>query len=62
MNLTSNEGILKWFSLNELKSLEMPFSSQYVIKHYLDIGRYNHKMYCGAADGEKLVFVELPAF
>ena len=62
MKLTSNEGILKWFSFNELKNLEMPYTSQYVIEHYLSTGQYNHKMYGGIADGEKLVFVEMPEF
>lgn len=62
MKLTSNEGVLKWFLLSELKSLEMPFTAHYVIEHYLDTGQYNHKMYGGIADGEKLVFVEMPDF
>lgn len=62
MHLASNEGMLKWFSLKELKNLEMPFTSQYVIEHYINIGRYNHNMYGGIADGEKLVFVAMPEF
>lgn len=62
IKLTSNEGVLKWFPLNELKSLEMPFTSRYVIEHYLKTGQYNNKMYGGIADGEKLVFVEMPEF
>ena len=62
MNLTSNEGVLKWFQLSQLKALEMPYTSKYVIEHYLDIGQHNHKMYGGIADGEKLEFVEMPEF
>lgn len=60
MHLTSNEGQLKWISLTELKNFEMPFTAQYVINHYLDVGQYNHKMYGGIADGEKVEFVEMP--
>lgn len=62
MHLTSNEGQLRWISLKELKNLEMPFTAKYVINHYLDIGQYDHKMYGGIADGEKVEFVEMPEF
>lgn len=62
MPLTSNEGLLKWIPLKELKDLEMPFTARYVINHYLDVGQYNHKMYGGIADGEKVEFVEMPEF
>ncbi len=62
MNFTSNEGILKWFEFDELLQLEMPFSAKFMMKHYLSIGRYNDKIYTGVADGEKVVFTELPEF
>lgn len=60
--LVSNEGISRWFAYSELSALEMPFTSQFVIEHYLKIGRATKEMYVGAADGEKLVFTELPEF
>ena len=60
--LTSNEGILKWFEFNELVGLEMPFSAKFMIEHYLEIGRNNDKIYAGVADGEKVVFTEFPVF
>lgn len=62
MHLTSNEGLLKWIPLKEVKNLEMPFTARYVINHYLDVGQHNHKMYGGIADGEKVEFVEMPKF
>ncbi len=62
MKLTSNEGVLKWFKLSQLKTLEMPFTARYVIEHYTNTGQYNNKLYGGIADGEKLVFVELSEF
>lgn len=60
--LTSDEGTLKWFGLDALSELEMPFSAKYMIEHFLSTGRYNDKLYVGVADGEKVVFTELPEF
>ena len=62
VNFHSNEGISRWFDLSELNSLEMPFTSKYVVKHYLEIGCKNHDIYAGIADGEKIVFVNMPEF
>lgn len=62
IQFTSNEGITKWFENSELNSLEMPFTSKYVIKHYFNIGISDNKVYGGIADGEKVVFIELPEF
>ena len=50
------------FDYDELNSLEMPFTAQYVIRHYLETGRLNDKVYGGIADGEKVVFIEMPEF
>lgn len=62
MNLESNEGQLKWFLLNDIKGLKMPFTAKFVIEHWLDKGRNTTDIYGGVADGEKVVFTELPAF
>lgn len=59
---SSNEGVSKWFPLSELTSLEMPFTSKYVIEHYLNIGYKTDMIYGGIADGEKVVFTEMPEF
>lgn len=59
---TSNEGISRWFERSELSSLEMPFTSKYVIQHYLEAGCQTNALYAGIADGEKLVFTEMPEF
>lgn len=56
--LTSNEGMLKWFELEEISELKMPFLAQFMMEHYVKIGRYNDKVYGGIADGEKVVFTE----
>ena len=62
MNLKSNEGQLKWFSLDEINGLKMPFTAKYVTEHWLDIGRNTTDIYGGIADGEKVVFTEMRAF
>lgn len=61
-NISSNEGISRWFPLEELTSLEMPYTSQYVIEHYLRVGCRTDIMYGGIADGKRVVFTELPEF
>ena len=57
--LSSDEGILKWFGMNEIGCLPMPYTSQYVIKHYLSEGRYDDHIYSGTADGSGIVFTVL---
>lgn len=60
--IVSNEGTLKWFDYKELSSIEMPFTSRFVIDHYLKVGVQNDLMYGGVADGEKVKFINLPEF
>lgn len=62
MDLFSDEGELKWFPMEELHNLEMPFSAKYMIEHYLQIGKDTDMIYGGIADGNKVVFTELPEF
>ena len=59
-NLASNEGICKWFSLEDMLSLEMPFTAKYVMEHFYTIGRYTDKMYAGIANADKVDFWDLP--
>ena len=58
--LTSNEGQLQWFPLNEIEPLKMPHSAKYVMKHYYEEGRFSDKMYTGVTNAENVTFVELP--
>lgn len=58
--LSSNEGLCRWFPLSELASLEMPFTAGYVVEHYLKEGCRTDALYVGIADGGKVVFVEMP--
>lgn len=59
-NLVSNEGICKWFSLDDMLSLEMPFTAKYVMEHFYAIGRYTDKIYAGIANADEVVFLDLP--
>ena len=60
VDLVSNEGILKWFSFDELQELEMPFTAKYVVEHYIKKGRYTKEMYVGITNEEKVEFLQLP--
>lgn len=62
MNLSSDEGELKWFPREELHNLDMPFSAKYMIEHYLQIGKDTDMLYGGIADGSQVVFTALPEF
>ena len=61
-NLVSNEGISRWFAYSELPALEMPYTSKFVMEHYLKIGHRTNEIYAGVADGKTVVFTELPEF
>ena len=58
-HLRSNEGICKWFSIDEITSLEMPFTAKYVVEHYYSAGRLTDKLYVGVATKECVDFLEL---
>jgi len=60
--LVSNEGESRWFPYSELLTLEMPFTSKFVIEHYLKTGRGTKDVFGGVADGEKVVFIRMPEF
>ena len=57
--LVSNEGTLRWFRMDELAGLPMAYTARYMIDHWLREGRHTACVYCGAADGETVVFTEL---
>ncbi len=57
--LDSNEGICKWFSMEEMRSLEMPFTAKYVMEHFYTTGRYSKKLYVGIANADTVKFLEL---
>ena len=62
--ITSNEGNLKWFQIEELlkNPPEMPFTAQHVVKHYAEIGKNTDMLYAGAATKDGVVFTEMEEF
>lgn len=62
--ITSNEGNLKWFQMEELLEAmpEMPFTAHYVVKHYLEIGKDTDTLYAGIATESGVVFTEMREF
>jgi len=59
-NLVSTEGETRWFHLDEIGDLEMPFTAKYVINHYCTVGRWTDKMYTGITSSSGVTFVETP--
>ncbi len=43
--LTSNEGVCRWFPLDSVRELSMPVSAKHMMEHYLKTGRYNSSLY-----------------
>lgn len=60
MDLTSEEGRLQWFSQEEIQGLEMALSAKYALEHYIAEGQFTQTLYGGIANGEKVVFAEMP--
>ena len=58
-DLVSNEGEVKWFPIEEIRSLEMPFTAKYVIEHYCETGRFTDKLYTGVTNKDGVEFIEL---
>ena len=59
-DLSSNEGTCKWFSLDEVSDLEMPYTAKYVVDHYVSQGRNTQDLYVGVADGNEVRFISMP--
>lgn len=62
VRLSSDEGIPKWFHLDELSGLEMPFTARYVLQHYLETGQTDQDVYCGTAVPDGVRFTPLREF
>jgi 8-oxo-dGTP diphosphatase len=62
IELKSNEGQLKWFDIEEILTLDMPFTSKKVTDHWVKEGRYTDKFYGGVATDNDMVFLEMKEF
>jgi 8-oxo-dGTP diphosphatase len=60
--LVSNEGVLKWVPYEEVQSLPMPVSAKHMILHYLSVGRFDEKIYCGVTEEAGTCFVPMLEF
>ena len=58
-NISSNEGICRWFSVDEISSIEMPFTAKYVMEHFCKEGYLTKTLYVGVASSDKVDFLEL---
>ena len=61
-SLSSNEGQVKWFAMEEIRTLEMPYTAKYVMEHYCETGRFSDKLYAGVTNERGVEFIELPEF
>lgn len=64
IKFTSDEGKLKWFTLDELHNSppKMPYSAHYVVRHYIEKGQYNDTLYVGATTENGMNFTEMKEF
>lgn len=62
--LKSNEGTLKWFTMDELSEAipAMPFSAYHVVKHYIENGKDTDALYAGIATETGIAFTEMKEF
>ena len=61
-DLTSTEGICKWFEISDIHALEMPFTAKGVVEHFSKIGRFTDKLYTGVTNAYGVEFVELTEY
>ena len=59
-NMSSNEGVCRWFSLDEISSLAMPFTAKYVIEHFCKEGYLTNTLYVGVTTTDGVGFYDLP--
>lgn len=60
--LSSTEGQLRFFTWEELKTVDMPLSARQMMDHYLAVGRFDDKRYAGITEPRGARFVELQSF
>ena len=53
-DLHSNEGVCKWFSLEEISGLKMPLTAKYMMEHYCKVGRWTEDVYVGVTYPDRI--------
>ena len=61
-NLSSSEGTCRWFELDEIHSLAMPYSAKHVMEHYCAEGRRTDALYVAVSGPEGVRFCALKEF
>lgn len=57
-----SEGKLQWVEFEKVTEKKMPYTAEYVLKHYMDKGRYTDSLYCGVSQKENVIFSQLENF
>ena len=60
--LSSSEGELRFFTWEELKTVDMPVSARHMMDHYLRVGRFDENLYAGITEPGGSRFVKLRHF
>ena len=55
----SNEGITRWYSIDDIADLPMPFTARYMIDHYISTGQFDDTLYGGVANEDGVSFKKL---
>ena len=61
-SLQSTEGDLRFFTWEQLKSIDMPVSARHMMDHYLAVGRFDENLYAGITEPGGSRFVKLQHF
>lgn len=61
-SLQSTEGDLRFFTWEQLKSIDMPVSARHMMDHYLEVGRFDESRYAGITEPGGSRFVKLQHF
>lgn len=57
-NMSSNEGVCRWFSIDEISALEMPFTAKYVIEHFCKVRYATNTLYVGVTTTDRVDFYD----
>lgn len=57
--LYSNEGSLRWTTLDAALTLPMPFTAAHMLAHYAQVGRFDHTLYGGIATADSVTFTPM---
>lgn len=62
VRLASDEGKVKWIPFEEVMDREMPLTAKFMLKHYIESGRFTEDLYSGITEEDSMVFTQLKEF